>query len=46
MIKHIDLWEWLLVGVVIMNKRTIDDEPERAVPTAVMDISAALWERR
>jgi len=28
-IKHIDLWEWLLVGVVIANKRTIDIEPER-----------------
>ena len=25
-IKHIDLWEWLLVGVVIMNKSTIDDK--------------------
>ena len=34
------------MGVVIVNKRTIDIEPERAVPAAVMDISAALWERK
>ena len=34
-----DLWEWLLVGVVTMNTHIIDVEPERAVPTAVMEVS-------
>ena len=43
-IKHIDLWEWHLVGVVITNERTIDDEPERTVPAEVMDVSVALRE--
>ena len=31
---HIDLWEWLLVGVVITNECTTDDKPEKAVPTS------------
>ena len=30
------------MGVVIMDVCTIDVEPERAVPTAVMEVSAAL----
>jgi len=34
------------VGVVIMNGLTIDVKPRRAVPAAVMEVSAALWERR
>jgi len=33
---------WLLVGVVITIKRTINDEPEIAALAAVMDASAAL----
>jgi len=37
---------WLLVGVVITIKRTINDEPEIAALAAVMDASAALWQRR
>jgi len=37
-----DLWEWLLVGVVTMNTHIIDVEPERAVLTAVMEVSVAL----
>ena len=32
----IDLWEWLLVGVAMANKRITDVEPERAVPVALM----------
>ena len=36
------LWEWLVVGVVIINNRTIDVKPERAVPAAVMAVSMAL----
>ena len=41
-----DLWEWLLVGVVTMNTHIIDVEPERAVPTAVMEVSVTLCELR
>jgi len=29
-IKHTDLWEWLLVVVVIVNEHTIDVETYRA----------------
>ena len=29
-----DLWEWLLVGVVVTNKLITDVKPERAVPVA------------
>jgi len=28
-LKHIDLSEWLLVGLVIANESTIDVEPQR-----------------
>ena len=34
--SNIDLWEWLLVGVAMANKRITDVEPERAVPVALM----------
>ena len=39
--KYFDLWEWLLVGVVITNECTIDDKSGRALPAAVMEDSAA-----
>ena len=42
MIECIDLWKWLSVGVDIMNKCTIEDKLEKAVPTAVVEISAVL----
>jgi len=38
-ITIIGLWEWLIVGVVIMNDRTIDVKPGRAVLAAVMEVS-------
>ena len=44
--KKDHIWEWLLVGVVTMNEHTIDDEPERVVPAAIMDVSVALLEQR
>ena len=34
------------MGVVIPNNCTVDVEPERAVPTAVTDVSAALREQK
>jgi len=45
-IKHIDLWKWLSVGVVITSECTIGDKTGRAVSTAVIDISAVSREER
>jgi len=42
-VKHIGLWECLLVGVVNEQLHHCWCEPERA---AVMNVSAALWEQR
>ena len=41
-ITIIGLWEWLIVGVVIMNDRTTDVKPGRAVLAAVMEVSVTL----
>jgi len=40
--KNIGLCEWLVVGVVIMNDRTIDAKPGRAVLATVMEVSVTL----
>ena len=41
-IKRIGLWEWLTVGMVIMNDCTTDVKSGRAVFAAVMDDSVTL----